>query len=148
MKLPGMQKEIDGTVQHIPTHTPDAGSVARNYKGGTHMNALKAGQDNSVEESLEEMGYAVDGYWTVIQRDSKEYRVPRLAVHFRPIAVSGAAACPDRHFDGESGSAEIDYTILNEVCKSTDGSFYVVPRLRITLQLRGREIPILSACGR
>jgi len=91
---------------------------------------------------MESMGYEVGGYWTEIQCDSEKYRVPRLVMHFLPVHESEAeAASSIGSVDAESTSAEIRCTILNEVRKQPGGSFYLVPRLKMTVQLREGKSP-------
>jgi hypothetical protein len=80
------------------------------------------------------MGYVVDGYWQEVQIGPRKYRVPSLVIGLLPAPRSAAAAALIRLTDVQSPEAEIHCTILDEVRQTADGSFYLIPRLRITLQ--------------
>jgi hypothetical protein len=101
------------------------------------MYARTPSKHHSALGSLESMGYRVDGYWTEVQHGSKRYRVPRLVIGLLPVPSTEATSdAPIHHEDREPSELEINCTILNEIRKADDGSFYQVPRLRITLKPR------------
>jgi hypothetical protein len=101
------------------------------------MYARKYGEDHSAPGSLESMGYRVDGYWTEVQHGSKRYRVPRLVIGLLPTSrIEATAAAPIHPADEEPSGLEINCTILNELRRAADGSFYPVSRLRVTLKPR------------
>lgn len=103
------------------------------------MCARAISQDTSVPGSLESMGYLVDGYWQEVQNGPQEYRVPGLVIGLLPAPRFAAAAVPVRLSDARSLKAEIHCTILGEVRQTANGSFYLIPRLRITLQACGSD---------
>jgi hypothetical protein len=110
-------------------------------RGGTQMYARTANQDNSAPGSLESMGHTVDGHWKEVQCGSQEYRVPDLLISLFPVASLEASVASIHLGDVESSASEIRCTILDEVRQAADGSSYMVPRLRITVQVRQRENP-------
>ena len=103
------------------------------------MYAPATSQDNSAPGSLESMGYSVDGYWKEVQRGPQKYRVPSLVIGLFPVPRFEASAAPVHLSDVLSPTAEIHCTILDEVRQTANGSFYLIPRLRITVQAQGSD---------
>jgi len=85
------------------------------------------------------MGYLVDGCWQEVQSGPQKYRVPNLVIGLLPAPRFAAAAVPVRLSDERFLEAEIHCTILEEVRQTADGSYCLIPRLRITLQASGTD---------
>ncbi len=85
--------------------------------------------------SLESMGYALEGYWEPRRiSGSADYLEPHFQVQApRCFTRPRRLPTPRRRTRRRTSVQTIDCIGLNEICRSSDGSTYEVPRLRIKL---------------